>query len=57
MYRIDTGGYMKRLNISFTEQHLKKLKQDKKKNGTPTSELIRRLLDKYFEEKERDVTK
>ncbi len=48
---------MKRLNISFTEQHIKKLKENKKENGTPTSELIRRLLDKYFDEKENKKVK
>jgi hypothetical protein len=49
--------FMKATNIGFTEQHLKKLKQDKKETGLNTSELIRRLLDKYFEEKESKKTK
>jgi hypothetical protein len=43
---------MKATNISFTEQHLKKLKQNKKETGISTSSLLRMLLDKYFEEKE-----
>ncbi len=43
---------MEKTNISFTKQHLQKLRKHKKETGIPSSELIRRLLDKYFEEKE-----
>ena len=43
---------MKKTNISFTEPHLKRLRKEKKETGLSTSELIRRLLDKYFEEKD-----
>ena len=44
---------MKRTNIYLLEKHIIKLKQIRKTTGAPSSEIIRRALDKYF--KEQDV--
>lgn len=48
---------MKATNIYFTDKHLKSLRQEKKETGVNVSEIIRRLLDKHFEEKESNKTK
>jgi len=42
---------MKRTDIYLKESQLEKLKKEKNITGVPSSELIRRLIDKYFEEK------
>lgn len=42
---------MKRTDIYLKESQLLQLKKEKTKTGVPSSELIRRLIDKYFEAK------
>jgi len=43
---------MERTQIYLTSLQKKKLKQNNRKYGLSSSELIRRLIDKYFEEVE-----
>jgi predicted DNA-binding protein len=40
---------MKRINYHLTEQQLEKLKKLSKLLGLPVAEIIRRAIDKYFE--------
>ena len=38
----------------FTEQQLKSLEKHAKEKGLTTSELLRRIIDKYFEDIEKE---
>ena len=40
---------MKRINITLSEVHLKRLKTMSKKAGIAVSDLIRRAIDEYWE--------
>ena len=58
MYQFRRKGnlMMKRINITLSEVHLKRLKTMSKKTGITVSDLIRRAVDEYwekFEKKER----
>lgn len=41
---------MKMVVLYFKESQIKLFKKEKEKTGVPTSELLRRLVDKYFKE-------
>lgn len=41
---------MKRIDITISEVHIKKLKQLSKKGGMTISEIIRRAIDLYYDE-------
>ena len=41
---------MKRIDITVSEVHIKKLKQLSKKGGMNASEVIRRAIDLYYDE-------
>jgi len=41
---------MKRIDITISEVHIKKLKQLSKKGGMGVSEIIRRAIDLYYDE-------
>ncbi len=41
---------MKRIDITISDVHIKKLKQLSKKGGMNVSEVIRRAIDLYYEE-------
>ena len=41
---------MKRIDITISEVHIKKLKQLSKQGGMNVSEVIRRAIDLYYEE-------
>jgi len=41
---------MKRINMHFSEQQIKKIKDLMNKSGLTFAELIRRIIDKYFDE-------
>ncbi len=41
---------MKRIDITISEVHIKKLKQLCKKGGMGVSEIIRRAIDLYYEQ-------
>lgn len=45
---------MKRTQIYLSKQQLIKLKQQAKKIGISKSEFIRRIIDLYFEEREKN---
>ena len=40
---------MRRTNFFLKEEQLKLLEKERVKTGVPSSELVRRLIDKYFE--------
>jgi metal-responsive CopG/Arc/MetJ family transcriptional regulator len=42
-------GSMKRIDITVSEVHIKKLKTMSKKMGVSASEIIRRAIDEYWE--------
>ena len=44
-------------NYYLSEKQVKQLEKEAKEKTLRPAELLRRILDKYFEEKERDVTK
>ena len=44
---------MKRMDITVSEVHIKRLKAMQKKTGLTASELIRRALDEYWEKLQR----
>ena len=47
---------MKRINITLTDNELKQLQEYSKQTELTISELIRRLVDKFFEELRQDET-
>lgn len=48
---------MKRINITLSEVHLKRLKTMSKRTGVTVSDLIRRAVDEYWERFERNKTR
>jgi len=48
---------MKRINITLSEVHIKKLKSMGKKTGLSVSDLIRRGIDLYWDRFEKKVRK
>ena len=55
MYQIEreANSMMKRINITLSEVHLKRLKTMSKKTGITVSDLIRRSVDEYWEKFEK----
>jgi predicted DNA-binding protein len=51
MYQLKGGAnlMMKRINITLSEVHLKRLKTMSRKTGVTVSDLIRRAVDEYWE--------
>ena len=47
---IKGGGKVKRVQIFLPEQVIKQLERAKKEKGISKAEIIRRALEKYFEE-------
>jgi predicted DNA-binding protein len=47
--KIEVNPMMKRINITLSEVHLKRLKTMSKKTGITVSDLIRRAVDEYWE--------
>ena len=45
---------MIRRQIYYTEQQIKKLKAEANKTGIKVSELVRRIIDEYFDNKEKN---
>jgi predicted DNA-binding protein len=50
MYTYTIGDGMDRTQIYLTKEHKRLLKKERKDTGVNASEIIRRLLDKHFEE-------
>jgi len=48
---------MKRIDITVSEVHIKKLKNNVQKDGVSASEVIRRAIDEYWERFERKAKK
>jgi metal-responsive CopG/Arc/MetJ family transcriptional regulator len=48
---------MKRIDITISELHIKRLKTMVKKSGLTVSEIIRRALDEYWERHEKKAKK
>jgi metal-responsive CopG/Arc/MetJ family transcriptional regulator len=48
---------MKRIDITVSDVHIKKLKQLSKKGGMNVSEIIRRAIDEYWERFEKKSKK
>lgn len=48
---------MEKKLIYLDKKQIKKLEEEKKETGMPSSELVRRLINKYFEEKESKKSK
>lgn len=48
---------MKRIDITISEVHIKKLKQLSKKGGMNVSEVIRRAIDEYWEKFQKNSEK
>jgi 16S rRNA U516 pseudouridylate synthase RsuA-like enzyme len=55
MYQLkkEANPMMKRINITLSEVHLRRLKIMSKKTGIAVSDLIRRAVDEYWEKFER----
>jgi len=48
-------SHMKRTAIFFTDQQMKSIKALSKKTGLTASELIRRALDQFLQEKSKEI--
>jgi|GEM_PF-1021180 16S rRNA U516 pseudouridylate synthase RsuA-like enzyme len=59
MYQLkrEANPMMKRINITLSEVHIKKLKSMGKKTGLSVSDLIRRGIDLYWDRFEKKVRK
>ena len=53
VYQVGGLIMMKRIDITISEVHIKKLKQLTKKGGMNVSEVIRRAIDEYWEKYEK----
>ncbi|MGA2462803.1 MAG: ribbon-helix-helix protein, CopG family [Thermodesulfobacteriota bacterium] len=51
------NAMMKRIDITISEIHIKRLKTMVKKSGLTVSEIIRRAIDEYWEQFERKEVK
>ena len=47
---MEERNMMKRIDVTVSEVHIKKLKQLTKKGGMNVSEVIRRAIDLYYDE-------
>ena len=47
---MEERNMMKRIDVTVSEVHIKKLKQMSKKGGLTVSEIVRRAIDLYYDQ-------